>query len=177
MGPTAALGAERCVFLPDIRYGFYVRHCLFMDVCDFSRPHISSLCASDARIDSPPSARSPLRDCSASEGESDEREAAFIHLSFRAPPRSHGFPTRSAGSAVEAQFLLFPFQIQPFFFFLFFLPLCLMFYFRLVNHRSRHQLHSFISLDCRASRLRESSGLVFMFSYLRCLRQGCTTNR
>lgn len=115
MGPTAALGAERCVFLPDIRCGFYVRHCLFMDVCDFSRPHISSLCALTCAL-IPPSARSPLRDCSASEGESDEREAAFIHLSFRAPPRSHGFPTRSAGSAVEAQFLLFPFQIQPFFF-------------------------------------------------------------
>lgn len=161
MGPTAALGAERCVFLPDIRFGFYVRHCLFMDVCDFSRPHISSLCASDARIDS------PLRDCSASEGESDEREAAFIHLSFRAPPRSHGFPTRSAGSAVEAQFLLFPFQIQPFFFFFFPTPLP---YVLFVNHLSRHQLHSFISLDCRASRLRESSGLVFIFSYLRCLR-------
>lgn len=115
----------------------------------------------------PPSARSPLRDCSASEGESDEREAAFIHLSFRAPPRSHGFPTRSAGSAVEAQFLLFPFQIQPFFFFFFPTPLP---YVLFVNHLSRHQLHSFISLDCRASRLRESSGLVFIFSYLRCLR-------
>lgn len=116
-----------------------------------SASYFLPLC-SDVRIDSP--LRSlPLRDCSASEGESDEREAAFIHLSFRAPPRSHGFPTRSAGSAVEAQFLLFPFQIQPFF--SFFLSLCLMFYFRLVNHLSRHQRHSFISLDCRVSRLRE----------------------
>lgn len=93
-------GRAECVAL-SIRYGFYVRRCWFMDVCDFSRPHISSVCVLTCTLISglcvivlPASARAV-------------REAAFMHLSFHGVLRSQEFLTRSAGGAVEAQSLFF----------------------------------------------------------------------
>lgn len=115
MGPTAALGAERCVFLPDIRYSFYVRHCLFMDVCDFSRPHISSLCALTCAL-IPPSARSPcviVLPARARVTRGRQRLSTF--RSARRLGRMD-FPLDQRAARLRLSFSSFPFKFNLFFF-------------------------------------------------------------
>lgn len=130
-------GRAECVAL-GIRYGFYVQHCLFMDVCDFSWPRISSLFALTCTLISPQFAPSAWLFCQR-EWRGKQRLSTFHStrcfgcMNFPLDQRAAQWRLSSSCFSVKSH--------------LFFLPFCLMFFFRVVNHLSRHQLNSFVPAD------------------------------
>lgn len=105
-------GRAECVAL-GIRCGFYVRRCWFMDVCDFSRPHISSLCVPTCTLISPQFAPSAWLFCQR-ERERWGKQRLSTFRSTRCFGRRN-FPPDRRAAHWRLSLSSFSFLIQPFF--------------------------------------------------------------
>lgn len=139
-------GRGECVAL-SIRYGFYMQPCLFMDVCDFAWPHISSLCALTCTLISPQFAPFAWLFCLRErEWRGKQRLSTFrstrcfVRLNF--PRDEHALRLRLSFPSRSFKFNIF----SPY-------PSASCFISDLLIITSRHQFNFFTPLDCRMRKL------------------------